>query len=67
MVNFSHACPAAHIALMTHDEIVAVVPEELADGALCLLLDTMKTSTSWAPGLPLNAEGGTGMVYGEIK
>lgn len=67
MVNFARACPAAHIALMTHDEIVACAPEELADGTLSLLLDTMKTPPSWAPGLPLNAEGGVGRVYGEIK
>jgi DNA polymerase len=60
--------PVEHkIALLTHDEAVSCVPEYIAEQALEHKLRIMKTSPSWAPGLPLGAEGGLGRVYGEIK
>lgn len=55
------------VGLMTHDEIVMVVPEEQADDALTNLLAIMHEAPEWADGLPLAAEGGTGKNYGEAK
>jgi len=67
MVCYKRTVPAARIALMSHDEVGSVVPEEIAQTALDTKLRIMKTSPTWAPGLPLSAEGGFGDVYGEIK
>ena len=46
----------AKIATMTHDEIVSVVPERLAQKLLDGNLKIMKTTPAWAPDLPINAE-----------
>ena len=46
----------AKIATMTHDEIVSVVPERLAQKLLDGNLKIMKTPPAWAPDLPINAE-----------
>ncbi len=51
------------VATMTHDEIVAVVPEQEADEALAWMLDQMRVAPEWAVGLPLNAEGGYAREY----
>jgi len=67
MVEYKHRVPAARIALMSHDEVGSVVPEAMAVAAYETKLQIMKTSPTWAHGLPLNAEGGFGDVYGEIK
>lgn len=55
------------IATTTHDEIVCVVPETQAKQALADMLQVMKTAPSWAPGLPLTAEGGFAVAYGSAK
>ena len=55
------------VANMTHDEVMLCVPEQIAQEALDFALKSMKTAPDWAAGLPLNAEGGFGKVYGEIK
>jgi DNA polymerase len=52
---------------MTHDELVYVVDENQDEDVLAALLTCMKTAPAWAPGLPLNAEGGTGPTYGDAK
>lgn len=51
----------------THDEIVACVPEAKGQETLAFMLETMKTAPSWAAGLPLNAEGGIAVRYGDAK
>ena len=55
------------VALLAHDEAVSVTHEAEAPEALAWKLQLMKTSPTWAPGLPLNAEGGFGDVYGDIE
>lgn len=55
------------IASMSHDEIVAIAPEEHAGECLATMIEIMKKPPAWAPGLPLNAEGGIGDTYGEAK
>ena len=47
----------------THDEIIAVVPERDADDALKYMIEVMSVPPSWAPGLPLGAEGGHAEAY----
>lgn len=57
----------AKIVSMSHDEIVAVAPVNYAGECLSTMIDVMKKPPVWAPGLPLNAEGGIGDTYGEAK
>jgi len=56
-----------HIALTVHDECCIVVPESEAQEALDFMLTIMRTPPSWAPDLPLDAEGGIGDNYAEAK
>lgn len=51
------------LVTMTHDEIVALVPELEADEGMKFMLDIMAASPSWAPDLPLKAEGGYDVCY----
>ncbi|MHB8388010.1 MAG: DNA polymerase [Acidobacteriaceae bacterium] len=55
------------VVLMTHDDVVAVVPEGAAEDALAFMIDTMKKAPSWAHGLPLTGEGGIGNTLREAK
>ena len=51
------------VATTSHDEVVAVVPEEEAEEGLEFMLETMRTPPVWAPDLPLNADGGFAVEY----
>ena len=51
------------VVTMTHDEIVAAVPESEAESALSFMLEAMSAAPSWAAGLPLAAEGGYAKEY----
>jgi DNA polymerase len=51
----------------THDETVAAVPERHADELFKYALERMRVAPSWAPGLPLDADGGIAAAYGEAK
>ena len=51
------------IITMSHDEIVALVPEDEADVGTEYMLETMREPPAWAPDLPLNAEGGWAVEY----
>lgn len=55
------------IAIQTHDELGGVVPDHDAQEALATLIEIMKSPPTWAPGLPLSAEGGIGQRYGDAK
>jgi len=48
------------IALTIHDAVYCVVPEDEADKALKFIVSELKREPHWAPGLPLDAEGGVG-------
>ena len=54
-------------ALQAHDEIVYVVPESRAEEYMSSVLDIMKTPPSFAPDLPIDAEGKWGKTYGDAK
>lgn len=51
------------VAMMTHDEIVCVAPDDKADDCLAFMIEQMSIAPSWAPGLPLGAEGGYDDCY----
>lgn len=51
------------IVMITHDEIVFVVPRKEAKKALAWAIDLMSVSPAWAPDLPLSAEGSHGTNY----
>lgn len=51
------------VVMMTHDEIVTLVNEDEADMALDYMLKVMTTPPSWAPELPLAAEGEYATYY----
>ena len=55
------------VALWPYDEVVCVVPDEAAEMALQFMLQVMKKTPSWAPGLPLDSEGGIGDNYAEAS
>lgn len=52
---------------LVHDELLALVPEDQAEQALEDVITIMRTPPVWARDLPLDAEGGFGDSYGEIK
>lgn len=51
------------IVSQTHDEIIGLHPIDGAQDALAQLVEIMSTSPSWAPDLPLAAEGGYAKEY----
>lgn len=51
------------IVMMTHDEVVFMVPSKVADEALKFGLDIMHTPPVWAPDLPVAAEGTHDVFY----
>lgn len=57
----------ARIKMTTHDEGAMLVEEARAPELYQLALNEFRTPPEWCPWLPLDAEGGFGKVYGEIK
>jgi len=55
------------LALQVHDELVYVVPSDHAGLCMRVALEEMGRRPSWAPDLPLAAEAGIGISYGEAK
>jgi len=51
------------VALTVHDEVVSIVPTEIAQDAYTFMLKTMKTPPAWAPDLPLDVDGGVDYCY----
>lgn len=58
-------CIAAEFPVVTlaHDEVVFLAPEREADDALAWGIRQMRQAPTWAPDLPLNAEGGHAEFY----
>lgn len=54
-----------HVAHHVHDETIGVVPTVQAKEALALSIEELSRPVSWAPGLPLAAEGQVAERYGE--
>ena len=55
------------LALQVHDELVYVVPEDVANLCKQLALEEMCRPPAWAPDLPLAAEADVGPSYGDAK
>jgi hypothetical protein len=55
------------LALQVHDELVYVVPVHVADTVKQIMLEEMARRPEWAPTLPLKADAGIGLSYGEAK
>jgi hypothetical protein len=55
------------IVSMEHDAVIGVAPEEEAPYWSQRLLQAIATPPAWAPGLPLDAEGGFGLTLAETK
>ena len=53
------------VVLTVHDAIACVVPEDEANEARVYIETCMRTSPSWAKGLPLNCESGMATNYGD--
>ena len=54
-------------ALQVHDEIIFVTEEDKAKEAFDNTIALMRTPPAWGDGLPLDAEGDFGKVYGDCK
>jgi hypothetical protein len=53
-------------ALLVHDELVYIVPEECADTVLANLINLMsRTPACWPGGPPMNAEGRVADHFGK--
>jgi DNA polymerase len=59
--------PDYFCCLQVHDELGYLVREEKADACYAHLMKYMTTRPSWAPDLPLAAEGGIGVRYSDVK
>jgi hypothetical protein len=53
--------------MQSHDELIWIVPDDKVDDCLETALREMRRAPMWAPGLPLDAEGGFGQSYGDVK
>jgi DNA polymerase len=55
------------VGIMTHDDIITVVPDADAELARDFMVQTMSKVPSWAAGLPLAGEGKIGQTLLEVK
>lgn len=63
MLDIIDADSDYNVMTMTHDEIVVICPDEKVDTCLDDMLRIMRTPPTWAPDLPLDAEGGYAQDY----
>lgn len=61
------ATPGNGVVLTVHDEIGLIVDEDDAEDCLEFCLDVMSQPPKWWPELPVAAEGGIGVRYGDAK
>jgi DNA polymerase len=47
----------------THDEIISICPKEIAEERFANMIEIMSTPPTWAPDVPLAAEGGWARNY----
>jgi DNA polymerase len=51
------------VVMMSHDEVAYLAPKRAAQQALDFGLEVFRAAPKWAPGLPLDAEGGFDVMY----
>lgn len=56
-----------HLNLQVHDELVYIVPGELAAEAESVVMEEMRRRPTWGPDIPLDCEAGIGPSYGDAK
>jgi DNA polymerase I-like protein with 3'-5' exonuclease and polymerase domains len=61
--QWSHGNQISKVVTMTHDEIVACVPEHAAQDAYDMMVKHMSTAPKWCADIPLAAEGGFAREY----
>ena len=54
-------------ALQEHDKLAYIVPDADVDNACKIIYEEMTRSPTWANDLPLDAEGGAGLSFGDAK
>ena len=55
--------PDFEVVLTVHDEIIAIASDNDPEERMDTMLSIMRTAPSWAPDLPLDAEGGWDICY----
>ncbi|MCK1741371.1 hypothetical protein IVA80_10965 [Bradyrhizobium sp. 139] len=55
------------LAMQVHDELVYIVPNHLVETVRQIVMEEMCRRPAWAPELPLAAEVGVGLSYGDAK
>lgn len=55
------------LAGQVHDELIYIVPEDVAEVCKAIMLEEMARPPAWAPDLPLKAEADMGLNYGDAK
>jgi DNA polymerase I-like protein with 3'-5' exonuclease and polymerase domains len=63
----SKRCPEARLVNQVHDEIVLIVPQDLAEEYKAVALEEMRRRPVWGPDLPLDAEAHVGSNFGACK
>lgn len=63
MLRLDKSMPDARIALTVHDEIVIIAPDTHPHATMEKIIDDMCQAPSWAPDIPLDAEGGFDTRY----
>jgi len=53
----------AQMVMQTHDENIAIAPDEVSEPAFAQMTAIMRTPPHWAPDLPLDTEGGISSRY----
>ena len=56
-------CPNSKVAFSVHDELICIAPDTDPNAIMDMLIDAMCQPPSWAPTLPLAAEGGYDRSY----
>ena len=53
--------------LQAHDELVYIVPDDMVKVVEAIVIEEMRRRPDWGQGIPLDAEGGSGQSYGDVK
>lgn len=62
-----HIATKYRVVLLVHDEVVLSVPTREAKRAHDFAIEQMTIAPAWCTGIPLSAEGGVGLNYGDAK
>lgn len=63
MLRLEKDLPDASVVLTVHDEIIILAPDTHPDATMNKIIDDLCQPPTWAPDLPLAAEGGYDTVY----